>query len=128
SVPGAEGVRKELLAEMLPYYQDFTHEAAEEPAASSDLALTYSKIGYLFDQLGSQPEAEQAYQDARTILEKLVAKEPGDDESRRHLALCCNNLGQLLEKRGAVEAAREQLERALNIQQRLVDASTGSTE
>ena len=75
-VPGAEGVRKELLAEMLPYYQDFVREAADDPALQADLALTLTKIGNLSEQLGALPEAQRAYEDARAILDKLAQAGP----------------------------------------------------
>jgi serine/threonine protein kinase/Flp pilus assembly protein TadD len=122
-VPGAEEVRKELLDGMLPYYREFARESAGDPSLQADLALTFSKIGFLSDQLGSLAEAEQAYTEARKVLEKLVSREPARPEHRRSLALCCNNLGQLLEKRGAVEAGRKQLARALAIQEQLVKQS-----
>jgi tetratricopeptide (TPR) repeat protein/tRNA A-37 threonylcarbamoyl transferase component Bud32 len=127
-LPGAEGVRKELLAEMLPYYREFAREAADDSARQADLALTYTKIGDLSDQLGSQADAEQAYEDALAILEQLVRARPARPEHLRSLALCCNNLGQVLQKRGAVAEAREQLQRALAIQQQLVEGSPLSTE
>jgi serine/threonine protein kinase len=118
-LPGAEGVRQELLAEMLPYYRDFAREAADDPALQTDLALTYTKIGYLSDQLGAQADAEQAYLEARTILRRLVKAQPARREHLRNLALCCNNLGEVLQKRGAMQGAQVELERALAIQQRL---------
>lgn len=127
NVPGAERVRQELLSEMLPYYREFATESVDEPALHADLALTYSKIGYLSDQLGSQSEAEQSYKDARAILEQLTQTQPAKAEHLRSLALCCNNLGQLLQKRGDVDAARRELDRALGIQQQLVDGSPSST-
>jgi eukaryotic-like serine/threonine-protein kinase len=124
----SEGVRKELLAKMLRYYQEFAREAAEDPTLKSDVALTYSKIGYLSEQLGALPEAQQAYEGARAILERLTHSEPAPRQHLRNLALCCNNLGQLLLTRGDVKAARQQLERALAIQQRLVKEAPHSTE
>ena len=99
-MPGAEGVRQELLAEMLPYYRQFARESSADPSLQADLALTFTKIGHLSDQLGSLTEAEQAYRDARAILQKLAKREPAMPEHLRSLALCESNLGQLLQKRG----------------------------
>jgi tetratricopeptide (TPR) repeat protein len=115
-LPGAEKMRRELLAEMLPYYRQLAREAAHDPSLQKDLALTYTKIGFLSDQLGSQTDAENAYQAAARILENLVREQPQNDEHQRSLALCCNNLAQILQKRGAMTAAQEELERALQIQ------------
>ncbi|MCI0358263.1 MAG: protein kinase [Planctomycetaceae bacterium] len=122
-LPGAEAVRQELLAEMLPYYRAFAREAADDPALQADLALTYSKIGYLSDQLGSQADAEQAYAEARAIHQRLAQAQPWRREHLRNVALCCNNLGQVLQKRGAMAAAREALDRAHAIQQQLASGS-----
>ncbi len=127
-LPGAEGVRQELLAEMLPYYRAFASESADDPALQADLALAFSKIGDLSDELGQQEEAERAYQDALTTLERLARSSRQQPEHLRSLALCCNNLGQVLQKRGAMDAAREQLQRALAIQQALVDRSPLATD
>ena len=128
SVPGAEGMRKQLLSEMLPYYREFAQESADDPALQADLALTYSKIGYLADQLDSLSEAERAYADSQAILERLVESQPENREHVRSLALCCNNLGQLLQKRGEMKSAREQLDRALVLQQRLAASAPLSTD
>jgi eukaryotic-like serine/threonine-protein kinase len=127
-LPGAEGVRKELLREMLPYYREFARESANEPALQADLAMTFSKVGYLSDQLGSLADAEQTYGDALAILEHLTDAKPAPPEHLRHLALCCNNLGQVLQKRGAMDAALEQLERARTIQQQLASSSPSSVQ
>jgi serine/threonine protein kinase/Tfp pilus assembly protein PilF len=123
-LPGAEDMRRKLLAEMLPYYREFAREASHDPALQKDLALTYTKIGFLSDQLGVQSDAEHAYQAAQRILEKLIRTNPGNHEHRRNLALCCNNLAQILQKRGAMTAAQEELERALKIQRELAPDAT----
>jgi len=121
-VPGSEGVRKRLLREMLPYYRQFAREAAGDPDLQADLAITFSKIGDLSDQIGSLDEAEQAYREAQTILERLVQKQPAPPQHVRNLGLCCNNLGQLLQKRGDTAGARAALERARSLQQDLVQS------
>jgi serine/threonine protein kinase/tetratricopeptide (TPR) repeat protein len=127
-VPGAEAVRKRLLAEMLPYYRQFASESEGDPALQSDLAMTFTKIGDLSDQLGSLGDAEEAYQSARAIFERLATANSSLPEHLKNLALCCNNLAQVLQKRGALDAARNQLNRALTIQQQLVAASPASSE
>jgi serine/threonine protein kinase/tetratricopeptide (TPR) repeat protein len=119
NVPGSEGVRRKLLAEMLPYYREFAREAANDPSLQVDLALTYSKIGHLSEQIGSQGDAEQAYQDAKAIFERLVAAEPDNSEHQQNLALCCNNLGHVLQQRGELASAQREMRRALVMQTKL---------
>jgi tetratricopeptide (TPR) repeat protein/tRNA A-37 threonylcarbamoyl transferase component Bud32 len=132
NVPGAEGLRKQLLHKMLPYFEEFasaTKEGLQEdPSLQADLALTYNKIGYLSDQLGLLEPSEAAYRKAQKILEKLAGAQLTGDEYAVELARCCNNLGQVLQKSGNLTAAREQLERALTMQQRLVEASPKALE
>lgn len=127
-LPGSEGVRRKLLAEMLPYYRDFAREAAHDPSLQADLALTYSKIGYLAEQTGSLEEAERAYRDAQAIFEQLVRAQSNDQQHQRSLALCFNNLGQVLQKRGDMAAAQTELQRAVTMQQVLVKNPSAATE
>lgn len=127
-VPGAEGVRRELLAEMLPYYQDFARESANDPALITELALTFSNAGYLAEELGLGPDAEQAYRDAQRIFEQLSKDDPKNPRHSRSLALCSNHLAQVLQKRGESEKAREQFEQALAIQYKLMLAAPTSKE
>jgi eukaryotic-like serine/threonine-protein kinase len=127
-VPGAEAVRQQLLAEMLPYYRQFASESAGDRALQADLAVTFTKIGDLSEQLGSLADAEQAYRSAREIFVSLATAKSALPEHRQNLALCCNNLAQVLQKRGATAAARAQLEQALKIQQRLVADNPAAAE
>jgi tetratricopeptide (TPR) repeat protein/tRNA A-37 threonylcarbamoyl transferase component Bud32 len=118
-VPGAEAVRKQLLAEMLPYYREFASEAADDPTLQADLALTYTKIAELSEQLGSLDDAREAYQNALTIFEKLSQRRTAAAGDFQNLARCLNNLAQVSQKSGEVDEARQRLERALTIQKRL---------
>jgi serine/threonine protein kinase/tetratricopeptide (TPR) repeat protein len=127
-VPGAEAVRQQLLGEMLPYYRQFASESAGDPTLQADLAMTFTKIGDLSEQLGSLADAEEAYHRAREIFERLSIAKSALPEHRQNLALCCNNLGQVLQKRGATDAARSQLNRALKIQQQLIASYPVATE
>lgn len=132
NVPGAEGLRKQLLHEMLPYFEEFAAaskgDSQEDPSLQADLALTYNKIGYLSDQLGLLEPSEAAYRKAQQILERLAADPSNKSEYAAELARCCNNLGQVLQKSGNLTGAKEQLERALAMQQRLVEASPKTLE
>jgi eukaryotic-like serine/threonine-protein kinase len=132
NVPGAEGLRKQLLHKMLPYFEEFAKasegDLQQDPSLQADLALTYNKIGFLSDQLGLLEPSEAAYRKAQQILEKLAAVRSNNSEYAAELARCCNNLGQVLQKSGKLTGAKEQLERALAMQQRLVEASPQTLE
>jgi eukaryotic-like serine/threonine-protein kinase len=132
NVPGAEGLRKQLLHEMLPYFEEFAKasqkDSQADPSLQADLALTYNKIGYLSDQLGLLEPSEAAYRKSQQILERLATAQSDQSEYAAELARCCNNLGQVLQKSGNLAAAKEQLERALAMQQRLVETSPKKLE
>ena len=126
-VPGVT-VQVELLADMLQYYEGFARDAANDPALVEDVALTHAQIGFVKEEIGRPEEAAAAYEEARAIFERLAKNHPDAQKHGRNLALCCNNLGQLWQRRGDFEAARKQHERALAIQERLYAQAPGSAE
>ncbi|REK15730.1 MAG: serine/threonine protein kinase [Planctomycetota bacterium] len=119
-VPGAESVRRELLADTLEYYETFVEQAGDDPALRAELATTQGKIGALNDQLGLRDEAIDAHRKAIAMLEGLVAAQPEVDDYRRRLAVCRNNLGLTLSRAGRFEEALDQLQQAIAAQQQLV--------
>jgi len=122
-IPGAEHVRREFLQDTLAYYREFAAQAGTDPALRADLALTYTKMGTITDQIGSTDEAIAAYRNARGILEQLVAQSPASPEHRRELALCVNNLALLQSRSGATEEARCGYDQAIRWQEELVAES-----
>ncbi len=123
AVPGAGQVRRELLQDTLRYYQEFVAEAASDPTLQDDLALTYSKIGTLADEIGSTEEAIQSHERALTLFHNLVEAEPRQAEYRRRLAMCENNMALTLRRAGRVAEAREAYRRAIAIQSELARES-----
>ncbi len=122
-VPGAEQVRTELLRDTLRYYQDFVQQARDDPALRADLAMTYSKIGTLTDEIGSTKEAIAAHESARELFAQLVAEEPHVVPYRRRLAVCQNNLGLALGRCGRTDDARQAYRDAIRIQKTLVEGA-----
>ena len=123
AVPGAGQVRRELLLDTLGYYQEFVAEAANDPTLQDDLALIYSKIGTLTDQIGSAEEAIHAHEKALGLFRKLVKAEPHNMEYQRSLAMCQNNLALTLRRAGRVAEARAAHGEAIAIQQGLAHDS-----
>lgn len=118
-VPGTDQVRSELLGETLRYYRDFVEQAKGDPALRADLAMTFSKIGSLMGEIGSTPEAIDAHRSALGLWEQLAAENPAQDEYRRRLALCRNNLALALRSAGRTDEARRAYEGAIRLQQEL---------
>jgi serine/threonine protein kinase/Tfp pilus assembly protein PilF len=122
-IPGAQQVRRELLQDTLRYYEDFVAQAGNDPALRADLAMTYSKIGTINDEIGSSQEALAAHGNARRLLQQLARDEPRTAEHRRHLALCLNNLALLRSRAGATDEARRDYREAIQLQEQLVAAA-----
>jgi serine/threonine protein kinase/Flp pilus assembly protein TadD len=119
-IPGAESVRRDLLAETLGYYRQFVAEAGNDSQLRHELALAHFKSGMITAKLGAPAEAIKEYQTAQQLLTELASKQPTQTEAPAQLALTHNNLGLLLAARGDVEKARDQYNRAIAVQQRLV--------
>ncbi len=122
-VPGAESLRHQWLQETLEYYRDLVEEAGDDPGLQADLALTYTKIGTMAEAIGSTEDAIAAYEKAQSILQRLVADEPHEDEHQSNLALCRNNLALLLSRSGETDDARRAYHEAIRRQQELVSDS-----
>ncbi len=130
AIPGAENARKRLLVETLAYYQKFVLEARNSPALLADLALTYSKIGILIDEIGSAEKAIAAHRQAVDAFERLTLEQPDEAEHRRQLGLAHNNLATALARAGNTEEARAEYAAAIDLLKRLVASSSaaGTTE
>jgi serine/threonine protein kinase/tetratricopeptide (TPR) repeat protein len=120
-VPGAEAVRQDLLRETLAYYERFAAQAANDPALKRDLAMTYSKIGTLADEIASTDEALAAHRQAIETLIDLCETEPGEFEHPRYLALCYNNLALTLRRAGQIDSAQAAYRNAIRLQLALLE-------
>ncbi len=119
AIPGADGVRRQLLEESLAYYERLTEQSYGDPALGADLAVAYSKIAGLASVMGDREQALDAQRTARRILEELIAKDSSNDEYARSVALCRNNAGQLLAEADRAEDALAELAAARQIQEEL---------
>ncbi len=101
AVPGAEQVRESLLQETLEYYQRFVTQAADDPSLQAELALTYSNIGALVNEMRSASEALRHFERSASIYSALGnsnrSKEFVNDENEQHklLSKSANNLNLL---------------------------------
>ncbi len=118
-VPGAEPVRRELLAETLAYYQQFVDQAGDDPRLWADLALTHAKIGSLNDQMGLTTEAIAAHDKAVALLETLAGEHADQAAYRADLAVCLNNRALALGRAGRTDEAVQSLRRAITLQKQL---------
>ncbi len=134
AIPGAGGVRHQLLEESIGFYQQLSRQSSDDPSLDddpslyADQALAYSKIGGLTEMIGDKRRALSAHQSARKLLEDLVAQEPTNGEYARNLAVCDNNIGMLLFGMGRPAEALESLRRAEQRQDQLRAARPDSDE
>ncbi len=117
AVPGAEGVRREMLQETLHYYADFIGQAREDSKLQADVANALLKSGSLQEQLGDVHGAEHSYDQAEAALQTVLTKENTTQPSvHRDLARVWNNRGLLRAREGRTDDALRDLRQAQELQ------------
>lgn len=120
AIPGAEGVRYQLLEDSLELYEQLELQAAGKQELDTDLARAYSKIGLLSEKLGDKQKALRKHLAARKVWQEKLSDQPGNLEVTRELALCHNRVGLLLGEQGRLDESLAELAKARNLQQQLV--------
>lgn len=124
SVPGASAVRREMLRDTLAYYKRFADQSQDDPTLRADLALTYSKMGTLADEIGSSEEAIAAHEKAISLFVDLAATEPHQRDHQRRLALARNNLAMSLKRAGRIDEAQSAYQSAIELQKQLAQRAS----
>ena len=127
-VPGADEVRRDLLAETQSYYENFVAEASADPTLRTELAQTQSKIGGLAAQIGTLDDAMAAQSKALALFEQLLAEQPESNHLRRQVGICRNNLAMALQRAGRTDEAKPQFLKAIEHQQSLAQHSTSDPQ
>lgn len=71
-LPGAEQVRFDLIKSQIAYYESFAEQAGGG-VSRPDQAEAHSRLARLHDELGEEPAALAAYEEAESIYAKLVS-------------------------------------------------------
>ncbi|WP_254509280.1 serine/threonine-protein kinase [Anatilimnocola floriformis] len=119
-IPGTADVRRELLQDTLDYFHEFARDAVGDSTLQDDLALTYSKIGVLNDEIGTPEEALAAHERGLVLARELVAAHPARLDYQQRLAVCFNNFGLSLTRAGKSPDAQRCFEQAIKLQQQLI--------
>ena len=119
-VPGAAEIRKDVLRRTLGYYRSFREQAKDSSGLQAELALTYSKIGKLSDELGSIDDAIEADREAVRIYKALAEANPANNDYPQHIAVCENNLGRAFAQTNKAAEARQAYEEAIRVQEGVV--------
>lgn len=121
TMPAADPIRRELLADALGYYQSFIEQAAGDRAVQRELASAYFRVGEINEQLGAETSAHESYQSALALWEELLAREPeAEFDLKADLALGYNNLAVLERRLGNTAAAEHRHRQATELQRSLV--------
>jgi tetratricopeptide (TPR) repeat protein len=123
-VPGMESLRHSLLEETLRDYQGFIEQLQHDPGMRFALALSYSNMGSMREQLGRMDEALDDYDKAQRLYHELATEQPDIDRFRHDLAICQNNVGDIYFQQGDIERARAEYDEAVTVQRALVAANS----
>ena len=126
AIPGAEGVRRQLLEDSLDLYRQFERQASEDIALAPDLGSAYGKMGSLAEKMGEIEQSRELHTKARRFWEARLADEPDNLEYLGNLALCQHNLAMLLAEEGQTADALDLLQQARHKQVRLAVLDHGA--
>jgi tetratricopeptide (TPR) repeat protein/tRNA A-37 threonylcarbamoyl transferase component Bud32 len=107
-----------LLESVLSFYDRFSRQNATNPRLQGEAAWAYRKVGALYERLGRDPEAEEAYARAIAIFEELVVQHPDVAEYRYKLV----DTYDMADPWSADPAALQRLEQRFRRAQALIDA------
>jgi tetratricopeptide (TPR) repeat protein len=97
-----------------------------DPAVSHAIGNGLRRVGEMHQWLGDSRRAEEAYDQAVAVLEKLAGDFPAVPRYRYELAGTCNNLGDLLVSAGRPRDAEAVLTRSLTLYEQLRDELSGA--
>jgi serine/threonine-protein kinase len=126
--PQMRQVRRLILENVLPFYQDFQEQRPRDAGIQAGLAEQHYRVADILDVIGREPEARSAYERARGLYTQLVEAYPGRPEHRQHLARTHNNLAPVLKALGKREEALAELRQAQEIREMLSGAHPGIPE
>jgi tetratricopeptide (TPR) repeat protein len=118
--PQLKPARDELLADGLAYYRGVLQQWDDTPELQVELIRTYTGAAKVADSLGSKSEALKAYQQAQSMLEKLVKLWPDVPEYWLDLAEVHHNLGVFYLGIGQVDQALRSFETGRGIGEQLL--------
>lgn len=126
-VPGTENVRRELLRDMLTYSRRFLEEASEQSNTTIDVAMTYTEMAQINQQLGDLDAALADYREAERLLNSGHSNDPRRGDRPTLVARCRNNMGLLLRSLGRLDEANRTLRESI-ASQRLASSSNSQSQ
>ena len=111
---------KEFLRKVIAQFEGFAAITANDADSRAIRGEGYFRVGLMRYRLGDLKEAEAAFRDALALQKQLAAEFPTRPDFRQELALCYNNLGNLLSDTGRLAEAEVAYRETLKLQQQLV--------
>ncbi|QDU56113.1 tetratricopeptide repeat-containing serine/threonine-protein kinase [Aeoliella mucimassa] len=112
AIPGAEGLRFELLKDSLDYYNQFEGQVDPTSPTFDNIARAYSNMGMLSERLGETEVALTRYSTARQLWQQKLAADGNAPDSVLQLAKVCNRLALLLIQESRLDEADSSLRQA----------------
>src|SRR5262249_45463658 len=108
-------LQREVLAQALAYYENFTRPAASGPPLRPGRGRASLRMGDVLRKLGRHDEAEAAYRRSVEVLDRLARDESAAPGHRRLLASALTRLGGSLTDRGRYGEAEPLLRRSVGL-------------
>src|SRR5262249_9182882 len=102
--------RTELLGKALDYYRGFLRDHADAPGLKVETAHAYHRLGQALEEVGSRPDALDAYGKALGLYRELAAGGAGGAADLLAQANAHLDLGNLLRTGSTSRAERHYLE------------------
>jgi tetratricopeptide (TPR) repeat protein len=118
-VPGVLAIVKNVYEDNLKLLDRVLELEGDSPDALREKHANYNRMGQTWERLGDSAKAREAYDKARSIIERLAADEPGNSLWQDDLAVSHVNIGDMLATQGNQVKALEEYREALNIRKRL---------
>jgi serine/threonine protein kinase/tetratricopeptide (TPR) repeat protein len=83
--PGLRDIRRKLLEAALVFYRDFSEQAQDDPSTQAELAASHLRVARILNEIGTQPAALAAFEEAARQTEKVVLADPSRPELQRGL-------------------------------------------
>ncbi|MGE0758005.1 MAG: protein kinase, partial [Pirellulaceae bacterium] len=126
--PGMQPLRRELLQEVLAYYEKFLDRRRGDARVRKELATAEFQIGCITEELQSPQAALPWYERARELQQALANERPDDPDLLAALAVTLNRIGRVEHQRQDLAAAVDAYDRALALRRRLAARFPGDLE
>jgi serine/threonine protein kinase/tetratricopeptide (TPR) repeat protein len=120
-LPGAAPTKRDLLGNALTRLRDLANRRKDKPVSRADLAITYSTIGSICKEMGSNDAAIEAYTEAIGIYSALADADATGTENQWRMADCLNHLGLVYAHMRKTDDARQAFQKAIQLQEKIGD-------